>query len=145
MIYPGLTGLNELRSDKTADIELDVQAFRFGWLVEYPGGEVTVGSPAELVLPVDQRVRFNITSVDVLHSFWVPAFRQKIDAVPGQTTVVYVTPIEEGSGADDVAFRVQCAEICGVQHSTMAMPVRVTSEQEYEAWLADQQSAARRR
>ena len=145
MVYPGLTGLAELRADDGAEIELNVQAFRFGWLVEYPDVGVRVGSPEEMVLPVDRRVRFNITSVDVLHSFWIPAFRQKIDAVPGQTTVVYVTPTEEGSLEDDAAFRVQCAELCGVQHSAMAMPVRVVSEADFEIWLADQQSAARRR
>ncbi|MEZ4502921.1 MAG: cytochrome c oxidase subunit II [Dehalococcoidia bacterium] len=138
MIFPGLTGLSELRADQTSDLEINVQAFRFGWLVQYPEGEVTVGSPKEMVLPADQRVRFNVTSVDVLHSFWIPAFRQKIDAVPGQTTVVYVTPTDEGSYEEDAAYRIQCAELCGVLHSAMTMPVRVVSPEEFQAWLAEQ-------
>jgi len=145
MIYPGLTGLSELRADQTSDVEVNVQAFRFGWLIQYPESGVTVGSPKEMLLPADQRVRFNVTSVDVLHSFWIPAFRQKIDAVPGQTTVVYVTPTEEGSFDDDAAFRIQCAELCGVLHSAMTMPVRVVSADEFQTWLTDQQSATMRR
>jgi heme/copper-type cytochrome/quinol oxidase subunit 2 len=59
--------------------------------------------------------------------------------------VVYVTPTEEGSFDDDAAFRIQCAELCGVLHSAMTMPVRVVSADEFQTWLTDQQSATMRR
>jgi len=134
MIYPGLTGLAELRSDRSYDLEVTVTGFRWAWVVEYPEGFAS----RELVLPVDERVKFNITAPagDVLHSFWVPAFRLKIDAVPGQITNLYITPNRTGSGETDAAFRVQCAELCGLQHANMQMPVRVVEADEYEAWVA---------
>lgn len=136
MIYPGLTGLAELRADQTHDIEVTVTGVRWAWLVEYPG-EVTVTQ--ELVLPVHQRVKLNITAPagDVLHSFWVPAFRMKLDAVPGQVNVLYLTPTELGSFETDAAYRIQCAEMCGLMHGRMAMPVRVVEADEFERWLAE--------
>ncbi len=135
MIYPGLTGLAELRRDRTYDLEVNVTGFRWAWVAQYPEGF----SAQELVLPVDQRVKFNITAPagDVLHSFWVPAFRLKIDAVPGQITNLYITPTELGDGATDAAYRVQCAELCGLYHARMSMPVRVVEVEEYEAWVAE--------
>jgi cytochrome c oxidase subunit 2 len=135
MIYPGLTGLAELRSDRSHDLELTVTGFRWAWVVQYPEGFAS----QELVLPVDQRVKFNVTAPagDVLHSFWVPAFRLKIDAVPGQITNLYITPNELGDGATDAAYRVQCAELCGLYHARMQMPVRVVTAEEYEAWVAE--------
>lgn len=135
MIYPGLTGLAELRRDRTYDLEVNVTGFRWAWVAQYPEGF----SAQELVLPVDRRVKFNVTAPagDVLHSFWVPAFRLKIDAVPGQITNLYITPTELGDGATDAAYRVQCAELCGLYHARMSMPVRVVEVEEYEAWVAE--------
>lgn len=135
MIYPGLTGLAELRRDRTYDLEVNVTGFRWAWVAQYPEGF----SAQELVLPAHQRVKFNITAPagDVLHSFWVPAFRLKIDAVPGQITHLYITPTELGDGATDPAYRVQCAELCGLYHARMAMPVRVVEPDEYRAWVAE--------
>ncbi|MGE3960388.1 MAG: cytochrome c oxidase subunit II [Dehalococcoidia bacterium] len=136
MIYPGLTGLAELRSDRTYDLEVNVTGFRWSWAVQYPEGEF---SSNEIVLPKDQRVKFNITAPagDVLHSFWIPAFRLKIDAVPGQTTHLYITPNEVGDGATDASYRVQCAELCGLFHHNMRMNVRVVEPDEFEAWVAE--------
>lgn len=136
MIFPGLTGLAELRSDRSYDVEVDVTGFRWSWSVQYPAEGI---SSNELVLPKDQRVKFNVTAPagDVLHSFWIPAFRLKIDAVPGQITHLWITPNELGDGADDAAFRVQCAELCGMNHAGMRMNVRVVEPDEYEAWVAE--------
>jgi len=97
-----------------------------------------VTSYGEIVLPVDRRVRFEVTSTDVVHSFWVPAFRMKVDAVPGLTTTVYITPNRTGSLADDNGFRLQCAELCGFGHYVMGVPVRVVEQGEFEAWIAQQ-------
>jgi cytochrome c oxidase subunit 2 len=94
-----------------------------------PGGE--------MVLPADRRVKFEVTATDVLHAFWVPAFRMKIDAVPGGVTTTYATPNVTGGRDDDIGFRLVCAELCGTGHSVMAMPVRVVEPDEFEAWVAE--------
>jgi cytochrome c oxidase subunit 2 len=133
-INPGFIGLAELRGESSADLVVNVTAQRWSFRVEYENGAV---STRELVLPVDQRVRFDITALDIVHSFWVPAFRTKIDAVPGRVTELYVTPDREGSFDEVPGLRVQCAEICGLGHARMAMPVRVVSEEEFDAWVAD--------
>ena len=91
------------------------------------------------MLPLGAHVRFDITAKRVLHSFWIPAFRMKIDAVPGMTTVINVRPTELGDYKDDINFRVQCAELCGVSHGTMTMPVRVVTQLEFEAWARARQ------
>ena len=88
------------------------------------------------MLPVDTRIKFEITSRDVLHSFWIPAFRMKIDAVPGRVTEFYVTPNRTGSLTDVSGLRAQCAELCGVGHSQMSLPVRVVDQGEFEALMA---------
>jgi cytochrome c oxidase subunit II len=144
MIYPGLTGIAELRSDDTADMRIEVTGLSWQWLITYPDyEELRLSSAAgdELVLPVDTRIQFDVTSLDVLHSFWIPAFRQKIDAVPGQTTVLYTTTSATGDSSD-VAFRIQCAELCGLNHATMSMPVRIVTEAEFEEWLASKGATA---
>jgi cytochrome c oxidase subunit 2 len=132
-VNPGLVGLRDLRGDSDADMVVHVEARRFRWSITYDSGEE---ARDELVLPVDSRIKFVITSRDVLHSFWIPAFRMKIDAVPGRVTEFYVTPNRIGSLVDVSGLRVQCAELCGVGHSQMSLPVRVVEEGEFEAFLA---------
>lgn len=132
-IDPGFTGLRDIRGESRADLVVDVQAQRWSWKFTYEGGEF---STTELVLPIDQRVRFDITSIDIVHSFWVPGFRQKLDAVPGRITQLYITPNELGDGNVDQTLRVQCAELCGIDHALMATPIRIVTEEEFEAWLA---------
>ncbi len=89
-------------------------------------------------MPVDERIKFLVTTPDndVLHSFWIPAFRMKIDSVPGRVTEVFITPTETGSFDDNVNLRIQCAELCGPGHATMAMEVRVLEKAEFDEWLA---------
>ncbi len=144
MIYPGLTGIAELRSDDTADMRIEITGLSWQWLITYPDHEdlrLSSGAGDELVLPVDTRIQFDVTALDVLHSFWIPAFRQKIDAVPGQTTVLYTTTSATGDSSD-VAFRIQCAELCGLNHATMSMPVRVVTEAEFDDWLESKGASA---
>ena len=92
-------------------------------------------------IPIDEEVKFEIRSVDVLHSFWIPAFRTKIDAIPGRTTFMTVKPDVPGDYDDDVAFRVQCAELCGVDHTTMRSRVEVVTAREFEDWIHSEQGA----
>ncbi|MCL6650066.1 MAG: hypothetical protein K6U89_17260 [Chloroflexi bacterium] len=110
-----------------------VEGARWLWKISYPQYGVT---SRELVLPVGRRVRFDVTATDVLHSFWIPAFRMKIDAVPGMTTRVFITPTATGSFEDNFHFRLQCAELCGLGHNLMRSPVRVVDPAEFEAWVA---------
>ncbi len=149
MIYPGLTGLAKLQSSATAygwgpeeaDLEINVTAFMWQWTFTYPDGtEVSVSKGKEVVIPVDKHVRFNVNSIDVVHSLWIPAFRMKIDAIPGRTTYMTVKPTTLGAYADDQSYRVQCAELCGLDHGKMWLPVRVVTEAEFESWLASLKS-----
>ncbi len=132
-VDPGFVGLRDIRGESKADLVVEVTAQRWSWTYTYEGGEI---STTELVLPLDQRVRFDITSIDIVHSFWVPGFRQKLDAVPGRVTQLYITPNALGDGNVDQTLRVQCAELCGIDHALMATPIRIVSEADFEAWLA---------
>jgi cytochrome c oxidase subunit 2 len=82
-------------------------------------------------------VLLKIISTDVIHSFWVPEFRIKQDAVPGRWTELRVTPTETGD------YRVRCAELCGYAHSAMYAPVVVVEPDAFEAWLAGQEIEAK--
>lgn len=144
IVWPGLTGMAELRElAENPDMVVKVSGARWSWTVEYPNG-VKITGKEPMVLPEGERIRFDITSVDILHAFWVPAFRLKVDAVPGMTTTVTVNPHGEGEAETDAAYRLQCTELCGLQHANMAMPVRVVSESEFQTWLRDKQAKAAR-
>jgi cytochrome c oxidase subunit 2 len=137
LIHPGVTGLAELRANPSADLVVQVSAEQWNWTYTYPAYGITIKKAKELVLPVDTRVKVEMTANDVLHSFWVPAFRMKIDAVPGKTTVMYVTPNVAGSFEDDPTMRVQCAEMCGTGHARMRTGVVVLEQAEFEKWVAE--------
>ena len=141
-IFPGLVGMSQIhRAGMPMDpserpLVVEMTAAKWAWGVTYP--ELGIQSPTELVLPEGRLVRFDVRSLDILHSFWIPAFRVKIDAVPGKVTRFSVTPERVGSSATDPLLRVQCAELCGLHHSTMSLPVRVLPAAEFDAWLLAQ-------
>lgn len=89
-----------------------------------------------LVLPVGKKIRFITTSNDVIHSWWVPAFGVKRDAVPGFLREFWATVDKEGT------YRGQCSELCGKEHGFMPVVVKVVSEQEFNTWLASQKAPA---
>lgn len=128
VINPGFVGLAEIRGEPSADYAIEIEGAQFFWKVTYPNGAEQLD---ELVIPSEARVRYDVTSVDVNHSFWIPAFRIKIDAVAGLTTQAFATAEGEGTIDDDINLRIQCAELCGAGHASMAMPIRVVSEQEW--------------
>ncbi|NHA67087.1 aa3-type cytochrome oxidase subunit II [Phycicoccus flavus] len=97
-----------------------------------PGAEETIPT---LYLPVGERTEFVLTTRDVIHSFWVPAFLQKMDMIPGRVNRFQVVPTQEGQ------FKGKCAELCGAYHSQMLFNVKVVSRQEYDAHLADLRAA----
>ncbi len=83
-----------------------------------------------MYLPMGRRVQFVLNSRDVIHSFWVPAFLQKLDMLPGKTNRFQVVPTQEGE------FQGKCAELCGAYHSQMLFKVKVVSPAEYDAQMA---------
>jgi cytochrome c oxidase subunit 2 len=88
----------------------------------------------ELHLPIGKPVKVLLRSVDVLHDFYVPEFRAKMDMIPGMVTYFWLTPTRTGT------FEILCAELCGVGHPQMRGTVVVDTEEDYQAWLAEQQS-----
>ena len=125
-----LLGIEDLPDDHRTG---DVTAVQFTWTFTYPDLDVT---SAELVLPTGEPVELRIRSKDVIHSFWVPEWRVKQDAVPGVTTTVAVTPTKRGT------FPVVCTELCGVGHAGMRVRARVVSPEEFERWADEQKEAA---
>jgi len=135
----GTAGLLDIRAHaarQEGELVVQVRGYQWFWIYTYPA--YGIQTKEELRLPVGRPVRFEITAADVLHSFWVPSFRTKIDAVPGMTTVVYATPDRTGSFQEDYQFRVQCAELCGLDHGVMTTPVVVVEPSQFEAWAAEQ-------
>ena len=131
--YMGAYSLGETRRVDPNAIEIKVKATQWEWLFEYPGTGVVSN---ELHLPVDKQVVLKMESSDVIHSFWVPEFRVKQDIVPGRVTEYRITPSLIG------AYKVRCAELCGTAHYRMERPVIVSSQADYDAWIAAQMEIA---
>jgi cytochrome c oxidase subunit 2 len=118
--------LNDIGAKKPNELVVNVTGQQFIWNFDYPKQGVR---SQELVLPKDRPVHFRIHAKDVVHSFWVPEFRLKSDAVPGLTTTVRLTPTRVGH------YQVVCAELCGVGHATMRADVRVLPKAQFAAWV----------
>ncbi|HKJ39667.1 MAG TPA: cytochrome c oxidase subunit II [Anaerolineales bacterium] len=132
MAYIGADNLADTRrADPDATI-VKVTGIQWSWKFEYDTGIVS----DELHLPVGKQVLLQMTSTDVVHSFWVPEFRVKQDLVPGRITELRITPTIEGQ------YSVACAELCGTSHSYMVKPVIVSSQAEYTAWMSEQVALA---
>jgi cytochrome c oxidase subunit 2 len=129
----GWVVLDDIEAKKDNELVVNVTGQQFAWSFEYPEQKI---NSTQLVLPVDRPVEFRIRSKDVIHSFWVPEFRLKSDAVPGLTTKIRVTPDRIDK------YPVVCAELCGIGHSTMRQQVRVVPEARFDAWIADRQERA---
>ena len=118
---------------------VNVVGFRWSWIFNYKeAGVYEIGTPAlppTLYLPVDEKVKFELTSPDVIHSFWVPAFLMKMDVVPGRLNAFELTPNKTGE------FVGKCAELCGVDHSRMLFNVKVVSRAEFDQHIADLKAA----
>lgn len=124
--YLGVTSLNEITRPQENETVIRVEGFQWGWTFTYPDGVVS----EELVLQNNVPVKLEMYSRDVLHSFWVPAFRVKQDLVPGEQNMkeIRFTPSLEGE------YAVRCAELCGLSHWSMVRDVRVVSETAYQEW-----------
>jgi cytochrome c oxidase subunit 2 len=133
MAYIGAGNLAETRRVDPEAMVVKVTGIQWSWKFEYP--EYGVVSD-ELHVPVGKQVLLQMTSTDVIHSFWVPEFRVKQDLVPGRVTELRITPTLEG------VYSVQCAELCGTSHAYMVKPVVVSSRGEFDAWVVEQQAIA---
>ncbi len=120
--------VTELSDDP--DVTIGVIGQQWSWTFNYMDEEVndvgTINDRPTLYLPVNQTVRFDLMSPDVIHSFWIPAFYMKMDVIPGHDNAFQVTPDREGS------YVGRCAELCGAYHQSMLFNVEVVSEQEYQ-------------
>ncbi|GIV32161.1 MAG: hypothetical protein KatS3mg030_463 [Saprospiraceae bacterium] len=194
LVIRGLVVWNEVMADVKPDedfIEVEATGAQFLWYLRYPGPDGVLGErnyklitgrnplgqdwnddanlddfqPTDLVLPVGKKVRVRITARDVLHSFFLPHFRVKMDAVPGMPTYFVFTPTKTTeeyrkelskypeyqvpSDPNDpnseplwktFNYELACAELCGKGHFSMRKIVRIVTEDEYQAWLKEQQS-----
>jgi cytochrome c oxidase subunit 2 len=120
---------------------MEVYASQFDWRARYPDadgnfqGADVIEVPYDITVPVDTPVVFRLKSRDVLHSFFVPVFRLKQDAVPGMDIPVWFEARETGS------YDLICAELCGWGHYKMAGRIHVLPQDEFERWLADKRAA----
>ncbi len=195
LVVRGLRVWNDIMPDVDPDeayIEIEATGYQFAWDLRYPGPDGFLGErnfrkinlsnnplgqvwsdtkniddfqPSEIVLPVDEQVRVRITAKDVLHNFYLPHFRVKMDAVPGLPTYFKFTPIKttqeyreelrkypewqvpadpsEPNGPqrwEEFNYELACAELCGKGHYSMRRLVRIVEREEYDQWLAEQQS-----
>ena len=156
--------------DETEDVTIEVTAKQFGWMIRYPGMDGKFGEKQfrltddannelginfedqasrddlmitdTLMLPKGKRVKVNLKSRDVLHSFYLPHFRVKMDCVPGTPTTFRFTPThttkeyrEDVVNTEDFDFELACAEMCGSSHYGMGKAVKVVTWKEYQAWI----------
>ena len=195
LVVKGLIAWNDVMADVGPDedyVEIEATGYQFAWHLRYPGPDGVLGTrdfrmintatnplgqdwsdtknlddthPSEIVLPVGKKVRVRITARDVLHNFYLPHFRVKMDAVPGIPTYFVFTPTKTteeyreelskypeyqqlydptdpdlGMLWENFEYELACAELCGESHYAMKRIVRIVSEPEYEAWLEQQQS-----
>ncbi|MEH2068294.1 MAG: cytochrome c oxidase subunit II [Nostoc sp.] len=117
---------------KPADLVVDVKGMQYAWIFNYPESGITSG---ELHIPVGADVQLNLSADDVIHSFWVPNFRLKQDALPGIPTELRFVATKPGT------YPVVCAELCGGYHGSMRTQVFVHTPEEYKSWLTENQVA----
>lgn len=129
MFVSGWKSYTGLRSVPKGAIEIEAIGQSFSWLFYYPNDKETEN---EIVVPVGTPIKLNITSADVIHSLFIPAFRVKADAVKGIHTYAWFFPEKEGE------FFFQCTEFCGSGHADMTGIVRVVSKEAYEEWLSEE-------
>jgi cytochrome c oxidase subunit 2 len=135
------------------DVKVKVEAFQWSWRFTTTVGGKTlkpvVGQPVsdyklgpQLVLPMDKTVEFELTSPDVIHSFWVPAFLFKRDVIPGLPKDNKGRFFEIHTLKNGGVYAGRCAELCGVDHSRMLFSVKLVSQQEYDQYIATQAGSA---
>jgi cytochrome c oxidase subunit II len=124
IFYFGWTRYDYSRRAPRDAMVVKVTGRQWQWSFQYPNGKQT----DQLYAVLDRPMKLEVNSLDVVHGFYIPAFRLKIDAVPGRTNTAWFEPIRLG------VFDIQCTVICGVNHSDMLSHVAVIHEKEFKAW-----------
>lgn len=127
MFVTGWQAYTGLRNVPEGAMEIQVMGQSFSWLFTYANGKETEN---EIVVPVNTPVRLNITSLDVIHSLFIPAFRVKVDAVKGLNTYAWFVAQEKGE------YFFQCTEFCGTGHADMVGVIKVVPKEEYDEWIS---------
>ncbi len=161
--WPSTRVLVAQKDTSSPDLTIKVTGYQWKWGYDYLKGEgeginimATLSTPREqienrapkgpnyllevhegeeMVVPVGKKIRLLTTAADVIHSWWVPAFGAKQDAVPGFIRDLWFRPEKTG------VFRSQCVELCGKEHGFMPIVVKVVTQQEYTAWVGDRKKA----
>jgi cytochrome c oxidase subunit 2 len=139
-------------SEAAGRINVHIHAYQFGWSYDYTDPQYGIKGADTLVLPEGVPVRFEITTNDVIHSWWVPDWRLQMNATPGQTNILSATPSETGE------FDIVCAFLCGIGHAAMNSEVgqigedgkpqslikriQVMTQDKFDAWVAEQKQQA---
>ena len=117
-----------------ADLTLEVVAHQWWWEVRYPDQHISTAN--EIYIPSAATVLIHLSSVDVIHSLWVPRLAGKTDVLPGQTTTMWLQASAPGE------YRGECAEYCGIQHANMAFTVVAQDQAQFQTWVTAQQQPA---
>lgn len=128
MFVVGWTSYLGLRAIPEDGLEIEVYGQQYSWIFVYPNGKETEN---EMVVPVDKPIKLVLLSEDVNHSFFMPAYRVKVDVVPGMETFAWFLPEDKGE------YDILCTEYCGVDHSYMVAKLNVVSQEEYEQFLEE--------
>ncbi|MEH0018983.1 MAG: cytochrome c oxidase subunit II [Desulfobacter sp.] len=128
MFVSGWQSYTGLRNVPEGAMEIEVLGQSFSWIFVYENDKETEN---EILVPVNKPVKLNITSLDVIHSMFIPAFRVKVDAVNGVNTFAWFLPEKEGE------YFFQCTEFCGTGHADMTGVVKVVSQEEFDEWMAE--------
>jgi cytochrome c oxidase subunit 2 len=124
MFYYGLTGFQFLKKVPEGSMAIKVMARQWSWLFQYENG----AKDSELRVPVGRPIKLILTSEDVIHGFYAPAFRIKQDAVPRMETYLWFQPTQTGT------FDVLCSQYCGLEHSHMLTKIVVLPEEDFGKW-----------
>lgn len=139
MTVGSVRAVDHVDDDATdTDLVVEVNAFQWQWQFVYPdAGVVVTGTDRErpeLALPAGATVRFDLTALDVIHSFWIPGFRYKRDVFPGEQTSFQVDVGTTTGSWPDTGV---CAEFCGLDHATMRFDVSVLGPDDFARWLEE--------
>lgn len=125
-------GRNGENLAKLPEVTVNVLGLQYAWIFTYADTGIVSG---ELHVPVGKRILLNLAAQDVIHSFWIPQFRLKQDAIPGQKTDLQFVATRTGT------FPVVCTELCGAYHGSMRTQIIVHTPEEYEQWVSQNQIA----
>ncbi|HKP18888.1 MAG TPA: cytochrome c oxidase subunit II [Gaiellaceae bacterium] len=127
---PGIKDVPAARAGESLTVK--VKAHQFYWEFDYPNGQVAID---RMTVPENQVVRLEVTTPDVAHSWWIPRFGGKIDAIPGRTNTIWFKTDRLG------VYKGQCAEFCGLLHARMTAEVAVVTASEFRSFLASHRAA----